>query len=320
MEVIINMAIDASQITRQWMFSLQQGIQNLVRGPFMSMVVVSTMTVALGVLGFLLLTLSDLTYISEQMSTQLKIVVFLQDQQTPEKAALEIEKIKGVKSPVVQISKEEALRSMTKELPDLKGLLEDPHTHEMHNPFPATLEVALTSVKKMDEISAEIKQTVPGVDSLESNQALAEQLTQIQNAVQMVGLAIACILFLGTLAIVINTIQLAVHQRQREIEIMHLVGAPDWFIRLPFLLEGLIFGVVSGLIANSLLFFWRVVPLEQLKQMFPFIQLEPGLGSLYPITAVVLLVGLFMGVMGSALSVHRYIRFEKPLEKGKIPV
>jgi cell division transport system permease protein len=314
------MALDASQMTRQWLFSLQQGLQNMVRSPFMSLVVVSTMTVALGVLGFLMLTLSDLTYISQQMSTQLKIVVFLQDQQTPESAAALIEGIKGVKAPVVQISKEEALKSMTEELPDLKKLLEDPHTHEVHNPFPATLEVSLYAVEKMAEIEAEIKKNVPGVEGTEANQDLAEQLNQIQSAVQLVGFGIAAILFLGTLAIVINTIQLAVHHRQREIEIMHLVGAPDWFIRLPFLLEGLIFGIASGLVANVLLFFWRVVPLEQLKRMFTFIQLQPGLGPLYPISALVLLVGLLMGVLGSSLSVHRYIRFEKSAEKGKIPV
>ncbi len=314
------MALDASQMTRQWLFSLQQGLQNMVRSPFMSLVVVSTMTVALGVLGFLMLTLSDLTYISQQMSTQLKIVVFLQDQQTPESAAALIEGIKGVKAPVVQISKDEALKSMTEELPDLKKLLEDPHTHEVHNPFPATLEVSLYAVEKMAEIEAEIKKNVPGVEGTEANQDLAEQLNQIQSAVQLVGFGIAAILFLGTLAIVINTIQLAVHHRQREIEIMHLVGAPDWFIRLPFLLEGLIFGVASGLVANVLLFFWRVVPLEQLKRMFTFIQLQPGLGPLYPISALVLLVGLLMGVLGSSLSVHRYIRFEKSAEKGKIPV
>ncbi len=314
------MALDASQMTRQWLFSLQQGLQNMVRSPFMSLVVVSTMTVALGVLGFLMLTLSDLTYISQQMSTQLKIVVFLQDQQTPESAAALIEGIKGVKAPVVQISKDEALKSMTEELPDLKKLLEDPHTHEVHNPFPATLEVSLYAIEKMAEIEAEIKKNVPGVEGTEANQDLAEQLNQIQAAVQLVGFGIAAILFLGTLAIVINTIQLAVHHRQREIEIMHLVGAPDWFIRLPFLLEGLIFGVASGLVANILLFFWRVVPLEQLKRMFTFIQLQPGLGPLYPISALVLLVGLLMGVLGSSLSVHRYIRFEKSAEKGKIPV
>jgi len=308
---------DVNKVSRQWLFSLQQGTQNLVRSPFMSLVVVSTMTIALGVLGFLLLTLSDINYMSEQMSSQLKIVVFLQDDQKPETAAAQIEAIKGVRPPVVSVSKEDALKSMTEELPDLKSLLENPDTKVLNNPFPATLEVSVEKLENMSALAEEIKTSVPGVEGLQFNQELAEQLKQIQNAVQLIGFSIAGLLFLGTLSIVINTIQLAVHNRQREIEIMHLVGAPDWFIRLPFLLEGCIFGVLSAMTSSGLLVFWRLVPLQQIKTWFSFIQLQPGLGPILPVTAIVTGVGIMMGILGSALSVHRYIRFEKSAEKGK---
>lgn len=308
--------VDVSKATRQWVFSLQQGTQNIQRSPFMSLLVISTMTIALGVLGFLILTISDLNYLSEQMSTHLKIVVFLEDDQTLEAAAAQIENIPGVRPPVVQISKEDALKNMMEELPELKGLLEHPDTHEISNPFPATLEVALVSIEDMERIGNEIKNNITGVEGVEFNQELAEQLKQIQYAVQMVGFAIAGLLFLGTLAIVINTIQLAVHNRQREIEIMHLVGAPDWFIRLPFLLEGVILGLTGAFIANLLLIFWRMVPLQQLQQWFSFIQLQPGLGPILPISAVLIAVGILTGILGSSLSVHRYIRFEKSAEKG----
>lgn len=301
---------DTHKLTRQWLFSFRQGTQNITRSPFMSLLVVSTMTIALSVLGFLLLTISDLNYLSLQMSTHLKIVVFLSDDQTPEAAATRIQEIKGVLAPVTQLSKADALKSMSEELPELKKLLENPDTHELSNPFPATLEVSLTDIDKMKTIGEEIRQ-LPGVEGVEYNQNLALQLRQIENAVQIVGFTIAALLFLGTLAIIINTIQLAVHNRQREIEIMHLVGAPDWFIRLPFLIEGLFFGVVGALSANVMLVFWRMVPLQQLQSWFSFIQLEPGLGPIGPVSGVVIAMGILMGILGSSLSVHRYIRFEK---------
>lgn len=307
---------DVSKVARQWVFGLQQGIQNIRRSPLMSLLVISTMTIALSVLGLLILTISDLNYLSEQMSTHLKIVVFLQEDQKPEAAAALIESIQGVRPPVVQISKEEALKSMMEEIPDLKELLTNPNTHEVDNPFPATLEVSLDSIAEMNRIAEEIKRTVPGVEGLEFNQELAEQLKQIQNAVQMVGFVVAGLLFLGTLAIVINTIQLAAHNRQREIEIMHLVGAPDWFIRLPFLLEGMILGLAGAFIANLLLIFWRMVPLQQLQRWFHFIQLQPVLEPVLPVSAVLIALGILTGIVGSSLSVHRYIRFEKSAEKG----
>ena len=86
-------------------YALGQGIQNMLRSPLMSMIVISTMMIALSTLGFLLLLLSDLKHVSDELSTQLKIVVFLQDQQDINKLASDIEAMPGVKPPVVKITR-----------------------------------------------------------------------------------------------------------------------------------------------------------------------------------------------------------------------
>ncbi|HEY9840242.1 MAG TPA: permease-like cell division protein FtsX [Candidatus Obscuribacterales bacterium] len=296
------MAAD-SRTFHQIGFALGQGAQNMLRSPFMSLIVISTMMIALGTLGFLLLVLSDLNSVSAQLSTQLKIVVFLEDQQDPTKLATDIEALQGVAPPVNKISREQALESMTKENPELKELL------KQNNPFPATLEVSVMNTEQMDEIGAQIRQ-MPGVEEVQFNQDLAEQLQQVQSGVQLVGSIIAGILILATLAIVVNTIQLAVHQRHQEIEIMRLVGAPQWFIRLPFLLEGLIFGIFSSILATLLLVFWRLVPYSQLQHWFSFLPLPDSLLPLVGIAALLLVTGILMGMLGSALSVHRYLRLE----------
>lgn len=284
-------------------YALGQGLQNISRSPFMSLIVVSTMMIALGTLGFLLLLLSDLNYVSQELSTQLKIVVFLEDQQTLDKMASEIEALPGVVAPVTKIDKQQALDTMTKELPELQKLLKE------NNPFPASIEVAVASTRQMGEIGKKIKE-LPGVEEVQFNQELAEQLQQVQNGIQLVGAIIAGILILATLAIVINTIQLAVHYRHQEIEIMRLVGAPQWFIRLPFLLEGLVFGVLSSILASVLLLLWRMVPYTQLQRMFAFLPLPTTFSPLIGISGLLLLTGMLMGIIGSALSVHRYLRLE----------
>lgn len=283
-------------------YALGQGIQNMLRSPLMSMIVISTMMIALSTLGFLLLLLSDLKHVSDELSTQLKIVVFLQDQQDINKLASDIEAMPGVKPPVVKITREQALEMMIKEQPELKELLKD-------NPFPASLEVAVNSTTEMEKIGTEIRGK-PGVEEVQFNPELAEQLQQVQNGVQLVGSIIAGILILATLAIVINTIQLAVHHRHQEIEIMRLVGAPQWFIRLPFLLEGLIFGVVSSVLATLLLVLWRLVPYSQLQRWFAFLPLPDTLVPLAGIGALLLATGVLMGIFGSALAAHRYLKLE----------
>lgn len=296
------------RLSGQVLYASAQGLQNIRRSPLMSLIVVSTMTIALSTLGFLLLLISDMNAISETLATQLKIVVFLEDQQDLDRMASDIEKLPSVVPPVIKISREQALETMTKDLPDLKKILED------NNPFPATVEVEVNHINQMKAVGDEITQ-LPGVEEVQYNQDLAEQLDQVQSGVQLVGVIFSGILILATLAIVVNTIQLAVHYRQREIEIMRLVGAPPWFIRLPFLLEGLIFGCLASILAAALLLFWRVIPYAQIQRWFGFLPLPNSLSPLVGISALLLVTGLLMGVLGSALSVHRYLRLEFADEK-----
>lgn len=297
------MAQSEGRFFRQVFYALRQGTQNIFRSPFMSLVVVSTMMVSLATLGFILLVLSDLNYVSDELATQLKIIVFIEDQQDLDKVASDIEKLQNVVAPVVKISREEALDTMTQDLPDLKEVLKE------HNPFPASIEVSVTHIEKMDEVGSNIKNLV-GVEEVQYNQDLAESIETVQGGTQLVGSIFAGILILATLAIIINTIQLAVHHRHTEIEIMRLVGAPNWFIRLPFLLEGLIFGVFSALTASVLLLLWRLVPYAQLRKWLVFLPLPDTLMPLVAISGLLMLTGLIMGVAGSTLSVHRYLKLE----------
>lgn len=298
------MADKSSYFSGQLIYAMRQGFQNILRSPLMSLIVVSTMVIALSTLGFLLLVVSDLNLISTELATQLKIVVFLEDQQDIDRMAADIENLPGVQPPVIKISREEALETMLKDLSDLKDVLKE------NNPFPATIEVAVTEIQRMEAVGEEIKQ-LPGVEEVQFNQELAEQLQQVQNGIQLVGSIFSGILILATLAIVINTIQLAVHHRHTEIEIMRLVGAPAWFIRFPFILEGLVFGLVASVIASLTLIFWRLVPYPQIQRWFAFLPLPNTLAPLVWISALLLFTGLVMGSFGSVLSVHRYLRLEQ---------
>lgn len=299
--------MESNNRLRQILYALTQGLQNIRRSPLMSLIVISTKMTALATLGFLLLVISDFNALSAELATQLKIVVFLDDQQDLDKMAADIEKISGVAPPVTKISRDQALDTMTEDLEGLKELLQD------NNPFPASVEVEVTDIQRMQEVAEQIRNT-PGVAQegagVQFNQSLATQLKQVQDSVQLVGSLFAGILILATLAIVINTIQLAVHHRHREIEIMRLVGAPPWFIRLPFVLEGVIFGVVSALTSTGLLVFWRLVPYAQIRTWIVFLPLPTSLSPLIGIGALLLVTGILMGMMGSLISVHRYLKLE----------
>lgn len=293
----------ANHFMGQLAYAFKQGNQNILRSPFMSLVVVSTMTIALTTLGFLLLVISDLNTVSDQLATQLKIVVFLEDQQDLDRMASDIENIGGVKVPVTKITRAEALDNMSESMPELKELFKD------DNPFPATVEVEVTHIDRMESVGEQIKD-LPGTEEVQYNPELAQQLNQVQSGIQLVGSILALILILATLAIMINTIQLAVHQRKQEIEIMRLVGAPHWFVRLPFLLEGVAFGAVAAGVSGVVLVFWRLVPYPQIQRWFAFLPLPTTLTPLMGISGLLLGTGILMGLAGSGLSVGRYLRLE----------
>lgn len=296
----------ASQVLRQLTYSFKEALTNIVRNPFMSIVVVSTMTVVLGVLGGILLLSSDLHYISRQVESQLQIVVFLNDQTSLDSMAGKIERIEGVVS-LHKTSKQEAKADMLGDIPGAAEILQD------INPFPDTIEVTVAKPTDMEDVVNQIKE-LPGIEEIQYNQELAEYIQQIEQTVQVVGLIVTGILALATLAIVINTIQLAVHHRHKEIEIMRLVGAPDWLVRMPFLVEGVLFGAVSAVVASALLIGWRFFSLLQIKQWLHFLPINPGYGPFVAIVLCIVPVGIVMGVLGSVLSVHRYLKFEKAAE------
>lgn len=292
-----------SHLMGQVTYAFKQGNLNIIRSPFMSLVVVSTMAIALTTLGFLLLVISDLNTVSDTLATQLKIVVFLEDQQDLDRMASDIENIGGVKLPVTKITRAQALENMSETMPELKELYKD------DNPFPATIEVEVIHIDRMEDVGEQIKD-LPGTEEVQFNPELAKQLDQMQSGIQLVGSVLASILILATLAIMINTIQLAVHQRKEEIEIMRLVGAPHWFVRLPFLLEGVAFGASAAVVSSLVLLFWRVVPYPQIQRWFSFLPLPTSLGPLLGISALLLATGILMGLAGSGLSVGRYLRLE----------
>lgn len=294
---------------RQLAFAFGQAYQNILRSPFMSALVLGTMLISLFILGFLLLTINDIQFASSQLNHQLKIVAFLKEDASLDKAVIDVEELPGIITPITKISKDEAQKMMFGSESDKKEMAGLKELFEQDNPFPDSLVIEVENLNQLADIGEAVKK-LDAVEEVQYNQNLAEQLDQIRDAVNLFGFTIAGVLLVASLANIINTIQLAVYHRKREIEIMHLVGAPTWFIRLPFILEGIALGILSGILSAGLLILWRVFPLMQLKKVFPFLPFNPSFQPLAMILAVVLLMGVVVGTVGSFLAVHRHLKIK----------
>ena len=195
----------------------------------------------------------------------------------------------------------DALKERMKDQPGILNALEG------KNPLPSSYEITFTnpeSVKKTARIVADY----PEVESTHYGQEIIEQLFRITTIIRWGGIALIIFLTLATLFIISNTIRLTVFARRKEIAIMKYVGATNWFIRWPFLLEGLILGFVGGVIADVLLaqfYEFVTVAVHSSLAFLPMVSMYP---FLYHVSGVLLVISMIIGAIGSTISLKRYMK------------
>jgi cell division transport system permease protein len=175
------------------------------------------------------------------------------------------------------------------------------------NPLQDSLSVETLDPTKTAETAMAIKK-LPGVDDVEYAADLLKKLGEIAVFLNTGGLTISGLVGLASLAVIMNTIRLAVMSRKREIEIMHLVGASNSFIAFPFLLEGLLFGLFGTMLTALTLFGWRYFTFGKWQELFPFVPLTQDYLTVIQTLGWLALVGMGLGALGSMLSVRKHIR------------
>jgi cell division transport system permease protein len=199
------------------------------------------------------------------------------------------------------VSKEQALQRMKKRYPELTQDLP-------YNPLPDSIEIVPTKAEHIQVVYDSLHPLPAGVASVTHGKKLSSRVLQVARVIQaIVTIATVTLLAAATL-LIMNTIRLSIFSRRREIEVMKLVGATNWFIRGPFMLEGLITGIGGALIAVMLLLLGKELALPAI--LHGSLSSEPDVQALaFPITALILLVsGLLLGAIGSGLTIRRFLK------------
>ncbi len=175
------------------------------------------------------------------------------------------------------------------------------------NPLSAAAKVTMKEMALFDETVKQIE-SIDGVDTIQSHGDLAEKIDAIKQGIYVAGFWIIAILIIISLVIVSNTIRVTMYNRKLEISIMKAVGATDAFVRIPFVIEGVIIGLISALVSEGLIYFCYRVATEKISVM---------LGSVVAFSevAVYLLlvfvgIGMFAGALGSAIMIGKYLKRE----------
>ena len=198
------------------------------------------------------------------------------------------------------VSKDAAWAEMKERFPDLvEGA--------PRNPLPASYEVIPNEADQVRAVAASLEPLPAGVETVKYGEKKAERVLQVATIIGVIFLVGSIILLVASTILIANTIRLSVHSRRREIEVMKLVGASNWYVRGPFMLEGLLTGLAGSVAAVVLLFVSREVAIPQI---LGHIQDDADVQALaFAWTALILVVGgLAIGALGSGLTLRRFLR------------
>ena len=294
------MKISTSEyIVRETMISLK-------RNSWMSFASIGTVAVSLFVLGMFLILVVNMNRMVASLESQVEISVYIRDEVSDSGIhALEerITQMQGVES-VKYVDRETAMKRFRERLGDQQFLLD---SLGETNPLPNSFEVRILR-PDMVRTAAEAIAEMPGVETAKYGQDVVEHLFDITRLVRLFGLALMFVLALATLFIISNTIRLTVFARRKEIAIMKYVGATDWFIRWPFLLEGIVLGCLGGIVAAIVLRGAYRVIAAKIYDTLAFFPLLPENPFLHYVTAAILICGMFVGALGSTISLKKFLK------------
>jgi cell division transport system permease protein len=288
-------------------FSVKRAFQGFWRNRVMSLAATVTMTLMLVLMAGLLLVLSGLQAGLQFVEQKVEIVAYLNDGVAAERVQAlqaEVESLPEVAA-VAYVSKDAALADYREKLRE-QGR-EDLFDVVGFNPLPASLNVKLRDPRIAGDVVDRLTAPRGVVDRITEPKKVTDAIVAITGVLRTVGAAIILIVGVTVLFIIVNTIRMAVMARSDEIEIMRLVGASDAFIRWPFILEGLLVGVLGALVTLGL-FALASQPISQaMNQIVTQVPVGFDLELARQLVAIVLGAGVILGGFGSWLSVRTYL-------------
>jgi len=275
-------------------------------GANLSTTVAATMTVLIGMflLGLFIALFSWVNSWTDHVRKDVLVKVYFADTATQAQISTVGTQLEGypeTKS-VVFISKEKAWEIMVKKYPDLTQ-------NVVSNPLPDAYEVTPKNADQVGALAARLDPPPAGVDKVDYAQKKTERILAVTNVIKYIFLLGSVILMIASPILIANTIRLSIFSRRREVEVMKLVGASNWFVRGPFMLEGVICGLIGAVAAVVLLVLAKELALPVIEGHSSTFS-EDGVHALsFPLTALILVgVALLVGAAGSGITLRRFLR------------
>ena len=290
-------------------YLLGEGFRNVFKNKKSTGASLIIMCATMLIFGLFFVIGENVNYIMEEVEAQQGMQVFLNKDATEEQIRQAGEQIRAIDyvATAQYVSKEDALNSLKERFGENGDLL---NGYYEKNPLKASYVVTLTDLEQSDNVYAQIDQ-LDNVSNIEVRDKTIDALIGVANGIRIVSGVILILLIVISIFIIANTIKLTVHARRKEISIMKYVGATNGFIRWPFIVEGIIIGVISAMISIVLLGVSYNFAIDKLLDSsvatmvsFNLLTFSDMFGL---VLTVYLILGIGIGVIGSTISMRKYL-------------
>jgi cell division transport system permease protein len=300
------------------LFFTQEAFRALRRNGAPSMAAVVTTVVTVILLGVLIPIFQTTQAKSDEVRDSLEFRVAIYDDATEGEIAglgQELRQIPHVES-VELITKAEALNELKEDLGKEKG--QELTAQLNHNPLPANYAVKADDAANLDDVRTAVippgpdgtpKPISPIIEKIFDRQEDSRKIEQVTSALKIVLTVITALLIAASLMLVGNTIRLSIYTRRREVEVMRLVGATRWFIRWPFMIEGVVVGFFGGLIAILILWLGKLTIVDPLSDSIGFLAAQNSTTLSFPaLVAILFAAAVLVSAIGSGITLRRFLK------------
>lgn len=293
------------------LYFISDAFKSLKRNSTISIASSLTVLTTLVVFGAFLLTALNVNLGVKDVQSKVEIKVFLKDDATQAQKEDILAKVKAVEgvTTVSYETKAQALANFKEQFKDDQEILAG--YNEQNNPLPNSYIVNLAQPDVADKVQKALElpdgKPMAGIDQIGNDQQMINTITSFANTVKWVGLILFIVLIGVSLFLIINTIKITVYSRRREIGIMKFVGATDWFIRWPFVIEGIVIGLVGSVLAVAVIYgIYASLIKSAMSGMYMMNFVHPS----YVLTTMswwFILAGIIIGALGSIIALRKFL-------------
>ncbi|MCL2216745.1 MAG: permease-like cell division protein FtsX [Defluviitaleaceae bacterium] len=290
-------------------YYIREALRSLIVNRLMSAASIFAVASSISIVAIFYIIGANVEYNIRHLEETVGLVVFIDDNV----GAMGIERLEDRINAITHVdsarfvSREEALESFRDWIDDdalLYGLTLD-------NPFPNAFEIEVTDLAFQGDVVRALENLRPyGIDRIRQDEDIAGMLTTLSTVVQITSASLVLMLGLISIIIITNTIRITVNARQTEINIMKYVGATDWFIRWPFVIEGMLIGLIGGAIPATIIWlvYGRIVGAVGAIPQLPFLSFLPEDDIFMYVLPLALILGTVIGLLGSSWSVKKHLK------------